>query len=57
MTGIAPLLRELERQGLEGLQPDAPQLAQQTSKEFERIKNFLTDYLNSAATPPQLART
>ncbi len=57
MTGIAPMLRELERQGLEGLQPDAPQLAQQTGKEFERIKNFLTDYLNSAATSPQLART
>jgi len=57
MTGIAPLLRELERQGLEGLQADAPQLAQQTSREFERIKTFLTDYLNSVNTTPQLART
>ena len=54
MTGIAPVLRELERQGAEGLQPNAPQLAQQTSFEFDRIKTFLTDYLNSA---PQLART
>jgi CheY-like chemotaxis protein len=54
MTVITPLLRELERQGHEGLQPDAPQLAQDTSREFERIKNFLTDYLNTAA--PQLAR-
>ncbi len=57
MTGIAPLLRELERQGLEGLQPNAPQLAQDTAREFERIKTFLTDYLNSANSAPQLART
>jgi CheY-like chemotaxis protein len=54
MTVITPMLRELERQGHEGLQPNAPQLAQDTSREFERIKNFLTDYLATAL--PQLAR-
>ena len=57
MTGIAPLLRELERQGYEGLQPNAPQLALDTSREFERIKTFLINYLNSAASPAQLAST
>ncbi|HEX3797181.1 MAG TPA: response regulator [Verrucomicrobiae bacterium] len=54
MTGIAPVLRELERQGMEGLESSALDLARQASCEFDRIKNFLTDYLNSA---PQLART
>ena len=41
MTGIAPLLRELERQGYEGLLPNAPQLALDTSREFDRIRKFL----------------
>jgi CheY-like chemotaxis protein len=55
MTVISPLLRELERQGIEGFEPNAPELARQTSHEFERIKSFLTEYLNSATAPAQLA--
>jgi HPt (histidine-containing phosphotransfer) domain-containing protein len=57
MTGIAPLLRELERQGHEGLQPNAPQLAGETSREFARIQAFLTDYLSTATPSPQLAHS
>ncbi|MDB6021884.1 MAG: Hpt sensor hybrid histidine kinase, partial [Pedosphaera sp.] len=57
MTGITPILRELERQGFEGLQPNAPQLADDARREFERINTFLTDYLKSATAPAQLART
>jgi CheY-like chemotaxis protein len=56
MTVITPLLRELERQGFEGLQPNAAQLAQDTTAEFNRIQTFLTEYLNSASPIAQLAR-
>jgi CheY-like chemotaxis protein len=54
MTSITPILRELERQGNEGLQPNAAQLAADARREYDRIKVFLTDYLKSAA-PGQLA--
>jgi len=57
MTTIAPLLRELERQGFEGLQPNAAQLARDTSREFDRIQAFLTNYLNSSTPPAQLAHS
>jgi CheY-like chemotaxis protein len=63
MTGITPMLRELERQGIEGLQPNAAKLVADASDEFDRINNFLTDYLksaagtNSLAAPAQLAQT
>ena len=63
MTGITPILRELERQGFEGLEASAPQLAADTRREFDRINTFLTDYLKKATTtasataPAQLART
>ncbi|HWF18140.1 MAG TPA: response regulator, partial [Verrucomicrobiae bacterium] len=54
MVGITPMLRELERQGLEGIEPNAPQLAADAHREYERIKSFLTDYLKSSE---QLAQT
>jgi CheY-like chemotaxis protein/nitrogen-specific signal transduction histidine kinase len=57
MGGMVPLLRELERQGAEGLQPNAPQLATEVTREFDRIQSFLTDYLGTHASLPQLAKT
>jgi CheY-like chemotaxis protein len=45
MKGIVPLLRELERQGNEGLLSDAAELCQKVEKEFERIRLFLENYL------------
>ncbi|HUE37513.1 MAG TPA: response regulator [Candidatus Acidoferrum sp.] len=57
MTGMIGLLKELERQGNEGLQANALQLAQDARQEFERIEKFLVEYLNTPATPPQLVKT
>ena len=57
MSGMIVLLRELERQGNDGLQPNAPQLAQDVNREFERVEKFLADYLKTQAAPPQLAKT
>ena len=56
MTGIVPSLRELERQGNEGLQSNADQLANDANREFERIQSFLTDYLDTHSSPAQLAK-
>jgi CheY-like chemotaxis protein/HPt (histidine-containing phosphotransfer) domain-containing protein len=57
MVNISPMLRELERQGYEGLQPNAAQLTADVGREFDRIQKFLTDYMKmtTTATPPQLA--
>ncbi len=57
MAVIVPLLRELERQGAEGLQPNAAQLAADVSREFNRIQTFLSDYMGAHASAPQLAKT
>jgi CheY-like chemotaxis protein len=57
MAVIVPLLRELERQGAEGLQPNAAQLAADVAREFHRIQTFLSDYLGAHAPAPQLAKT
>ena len=57
MTGMIGLLKELERQGNEGLQANALQLAQEARQEFERIEKFLVEYLNAPAAPPQLVKT
>jgi CheY-like chemotaxis protein len=57
MTGMIGLLKELERQGNEGLQANALQLAREARQEFERIEKFLVEYLNAPATPPQLVKT
>ncbi len=56
MVGMVPPLRELERQGNEGLQLNAGQLASDAGAEFQRIQSFLTEYLETHA-PPQLAKT
>jgi CheY-like chemotaxis protein len=57
MTTIGPLLRELERQGHEGLLANAPEIALNVQKEFQRIQKFLEDYLQSQLRPAQLAKT
>jgi HPt (histidine-containing phosphotransfer) domain-containing protein len=56
MGGMVRPLRELERQGNEGLQPSASQLAVDAGREFQRIETFLTRYLESQAAL-QLAKT
>jgi CheY-like chemotaxis protein len=56
MSSMVPLLRELERQGAQGLQPNAPQLSNQVKTEFHCIQQFLSGYLNSNP-PAQLAKT
>jgi len=40
-----PLLRELERQGLEGRLTNAAQLCEQAGREFVRIRTFLEAYM------------
>ncbi len=57
MGVIVPLLKELERQGNDGLQPNAPQLTADVSREFDRIQSFLTNYMGTHMAPPQLAKT
>ena len=45
MRELVPLLRELERQGLEGKLTNAAQLCEQAAKEFARIRAFLEAYM------------
>jgi CheY-like chemotaxis protein/nitrogen-specific signal transduction histidine kinase/HPt (histidine-containing phosphotransfer) domain-containing protein len=47
MKDIALILRELERQGNEGLTPGAADLVKKTEAEFGRIKLFLVNYMQS----------
>ena len=55
MATISPLLRELERQGHEGLQPSAVQIAREVEREFQRIESFLADYMKALPQLRQLA--
>ena len=57
MPVIGPMLRELERQGYEGLLDNAPELAQKINWEFNRIQQFLNDYLSTHATADPLAKS
>src|SRR5581483_1333983 len=54
MSGMVAPLRELERQGNDGLEPNAPQLASDVNSEFARIQKFLLDYLKSMPSQAQL---
>jgi HPt (histidine-containing phosphotransfer) domain-containing protein len=47
---LAPLLRELERQGFEGQLTNATQLSREAGEEFKRIRSFLEDYLDEHAS-------
>jgi CheY-like chemotaxis protein len=49
ITRIVPPLRELERQGYEGQLTNAAELCAQIARDFERIRNFLSPYLNALA--------
>ena len=57
MGGMVSPLRELERQGRDGLESNAPQLAEVVTNEFARIQKFLTDHLKTLPPVPQLAKT
>jgi CheY-like chemotaxis protein len=52
MRRLVPMLRELEKQGSEGKLTSAPQICQDVTREFERIRKFLEAHL---ATLPALA--
>jgi two-component system sensor histidine kinase/response regulator len=43
MVRIVPLLRELERQGVEGALTSAAQVCENAEREFEQIKKFLVE--------------
>ena len=49
ITRILPPLRELERQGYEGQLTNAAELCGQIARDFERIRNFLSPYVNALA--------
>jgi HPt (histidine-containing phosphotransfer) domain-containing protein len=52
MNAIVPALRELERQGREGKLSGATALAEQATKELERIRAFLDNRQRSAGNTP-----
>ena len=45
MRNLVPLLRELERQGLEGNLTNAAELCSSAKREFQRIREFLDEYM------------
>lgn len=47
MTEIVPLLRELERQGDDGTLTTAAELHRKVEAEFNRIRNFLENYMQT----------
>ena len=47
MRRLAPMLRELERQGLEGKLTNAAQVCQEATMEFQSIRKFLEAYLGN----------
>ena len=49
MRNLVPLLRELERQGLEGSLTNAAELCASAKREFQRIREFLDDYMARAS--------
>jgi signal transduction histidine kinase/HPt (histidine-containing phosphotransfer) domain-containing protein len=51
MVRIVPLLRELERQGVEGALTNAPQVCENAAREFGQIKIFLAAQTALAKTP------
>jgi hypothetical protein len=55
MRRLVPLLRELERQGLEGKLVNAAEICLETGREFERIRLFLEAYMT--ATPTLAAKS
>jgi HPt (histidine-containing phosphotransfer) domain-containing protein len=57
MTGMVPLLRELERQGAEGLLPNASELGQCVTHEFDRIRTFLIAFLETQSAHSLVAKT
>ncbi len=57
MSGMVPPLRELERQGRDGLESNAHELALSVTHEFTQIQNFLTDQIKSLPPAAQLAKT
>jgi CheY-like chemotaxis protein len=49
MRRLVPLLRELERQGAEGRLTNAAELCANAKAEFQRIRDFLDDYLTRSS--------
>ncbi|HSY10155.1 MAG TPA: Hpt domain-containing protein, partial [Candidatus Dormibacteraeota bacterium] len=57
MVRIVPLLRELERQGVEGSLTNAAQVCENAEREFEQIKKFLAEQPASAKMPAPTVKT
>jgi signal transduction histidine kinase/HPt (histidine-containing phosphotransfer) domain-containing protein len=55
MVRFVPLLRKLERQGASGMLTSAVQIYEDTTREFENIKQYLANQINSAAPQPAAA--
>lgn len=49
VTHLVPLLRELERQGMNGQLTSGPELVEQVTNEFARVRAVLAPYQNTAA--------
>ena len=45
MRRLVPLLREMERQGMEGKLTTAPEIWEEANREFARIRTFLEAYM------------
>jgi CheY-like chemotaxis protein len=57
MVRIVPLLRELERQGVEGSLTNAAQVCENAEREFEQIKKFLAEQPALAKMPAPTVKT
>jgi HPt (histidine-containing phosphotransfer) domain-containing protein len=49
ITRIVPPLRELERQGYEGQLTNAAELCDRIARDFDRIRSFLSPYVDAPA--------
>jgi HPt (histidine-containing phosphotransfer) domain-containing protein len=49
VTKLVPLLREMERQGMQGQLTSGPELMDQIRKEFARVREVLAPYQNTGA--------
>jgi signal transduction histidine kinase/YesN/AraC family two-component response regulator len=57
MVRIVPLLRELERQGVEGILTNAAQVCENAAREFEQIKIFLAAQTALAKMPASTVKS
>ena len=54
MVRFSSILKEMERQGEEGLQPDIENVFLEVKAEYQRIQTFLKDYMEGSSSASQL---